>query len=622
MQKLGWLIILLLLGEVAGAKLFGQCTGNLGENIFTDGDFGRGTANIPQQDPMLAPGFIYVRNPPPNDGFYTITNSTSAWGNNNFGGSWLGFEDNSNDPLGYMMVVNASIQPGIFYEQEVTGLCENTTYQFSADTRNMLFSGGILPQVSFIITNVDGSNEQVLGAATVPTNNRWNTNAFTFETEPGQTSLKLILRNSAPGGLGNDLALDNIEFRACGPEAQVSAPFGEDVCEGGPPISLAAEVIGDQFGVNPAVQWQQSFDEGVTWTNLEGANEMTYTAEEQPAGAYYYRYLLAATEANLTNSKCQVISDVGVANVIPQLTELVDTICAGLTVRVGSNDYGASGTTTDTLVSSLGCDSFVILQLTVLPDPGLMAEFMVEDISCVDATDGSIRLLGVQNSIYPPVQFRLDSVLQVTDSIGSLAAGRYVYEVRDRYGCREVDTLVVDTPEPFVLDLGPDQTITLGEEARVTPFANYPVSAYQFSPEGLINCTVGCEVLSFVPTQTLHLRAVAQNPQGCVATDSVLIAVVPNRDVFLPSAFSPNGDGVNDVFTVFSEANRVLGVARMEVYDRWGSQVFAGSGLPINDLSVGWDGEDAPAGVYVYVVEVTFIDGFTQRFSGSVSLLP
>ena len=602
--------------------MLGQCSGNLGENIFTDGDFGRGTANIPQQDPMLAPGFIYVRTPPPNDGFYTITNSTIAWGNRNFGGTWLGFTDNSSDPLGYMMVVNASIQPGIFYEQQVTGLCENTTYQFSADTRNMLRSGGILPRVSFIITDVNGNNEQVLGEAVVPTNNRWNTNAYTFETGPTQTSIKLILRNSAPGGLGNDLALDNIEFRACGPEAQVLVPSGEDVCEGGMPIMLSAEVVGDQFGANPAIQWQQSFDAGVTWVNIDGATNTSYTADQQPAGAYYYRYLLAATTANLANDKCQVISNVKVANVVPQLTELVDTVCAGLSVQIGTSIYSTSGTTTDTLMSSLGCDSFVVLQLTVLPDPNLLAEFTVDDLSCSDTEDGSIQLIGVQNAVYPPIQYQLDSVVQVVDSVGGLPAGSYGYQITDRFGCRDTGTLVIDRPEPFVIDLGPDPIVDLGEQVRVGTIANFPVAGYQFSPEGLIECMADCDVVSFVPPQTLHLRAVAQSTEGCVASDSVLITVIQKRDVYVPSAFSPNGDGVNDVFTVFSEESRVAGVARMEVFDRWGGLVYSGSGLPINDLSVGWDGEDAPAGVYVYVVEVTFLDGFSQRFSGSVSLIP
>ncbi|MBP9872806.1 MAG: hypothetical protein KBC60_02155, partial [Haliscomenobacter sp.] len=56
------------------------CTGNLGSNIFLRGNFGSGPSNVLLPDPKLAPGYIYQPSPPPNDGYYTITNNTSNWG--------------------------------------------------------------------------------------------------------------------------------------------------------------------------------------------------------------------------------------------------------------------------------------------------------------------------------------------------------------------------------------------------------------------------------------------------------------------------------------------------------------------------------------------------------------
>ena len=64
------------------------CTGSLGANIFPDGDFGSGVPNIVQVNPNLAPGYIYQLNPPPDDGYYCITNNTTPWGS--FGASaWI-----------------------------------------------------------------------------------------------------------------------------------------------------------------------------------------------------------------------------------------------------------------------------------------------------------------------------------------------------------------------------------------------------------------------------------------------------------------------------------------------------------------------------------------------------
>jgi len=233
---------------------FGQiCGGNLGENIFESGDFGSAFSNIVLQDPQIAPGFQYTISPPPGDGFYTITNNTGQWSNLFTG--WLSIGDNSPDPNGYMMVVNASFSPGLFYEQEISGLCDNTLYEFSADVINLIESsqGFILPNISFLI---DGN--AVFTTGPVPENEQWNTYGFTFITEPGQNTITLSLRNNAPGGIGNDLALDNITFHPCGPEALILPTTIANICEDGAPITLEATIVCTQYDT-PAFQWQQSF---------------------------------------------------------------------------------------------------------------------------------------------------------------------------------------------------------------------------------------------------------------------------------------------------------------------------------------------------------------------------
>ena len=322
-------ILILIIGITH--SLYGQiCEGNLGENIFTEGDFGTGASNVLLPNPQIAPGYNYQTSPPPNDGFYTITNNTSSWGSfaNTF---WANIGDNSTDPNGYMMVVNASYDPGLFYQQEVTGLCENTQYVFSADIFNLIFPANnmILPNVSFLINGVE-----VYSTGGVPENGIWNTYGFTFATEPGQTSVTLSLANNAPGGFGNDLALDNITFRPCGPEALILPMDIANICEDGSPIDLEATILGDQYET-PQVQWQQSFDEGMTWEDIPGANDLSYTHTNLAAGFYYYRYLLANDPGNLLNSKCRVVSNVKVVHVVPKFYTIVDTLCEGLSFFFG-----------------------------------------------------------------------------------------------------------------------------------------------------------------------------------------------------------------------------------------------------------------------------------------------
>src|SRR5688500_1916919 len=132
------------------------CTGTLGHNIFTSGDFGSGSKVIYPFNPGLAPGFTYTTQVPPSNGQYILTNDMSQW-SSSFP-SWLTIGDNSADPEGYMMVVNANVSAGIFYEQIIEDVCENTLYEFSADVINLIMTGitgHSLPDVSFLIDDVE-----------------------------------------------------------------------------------------------------------------------------------------------------------------------------------------------------------------------------------------------------------------------------------------------------------------------------------------------------------------------------------------------------------------------------------------------------------------------------------
>jgi len=114
---------------------------------------------------------------------------------------------------------------------------------------------------------------------------------------------------------------------------------------------------------------------------------------------------------------------------------------------------------------------------------------------------------------------------------------------------------------------------------------------------------------------------------GCIGTDSVYVKLIedeippePNNKIFIPNAFTPDGDGVNDVFRVVAEGSRIEEL-ELRIYDRWGGMVFESSGI-----ENGWDGKkagkDCPGGVYVYkiVFEVDGVPGMQER-TGTVMLV-
>ncbi len=614
-----------LLFTASLSQLSGQdsCEGNFGENIFEAGDFGSGTANFLPFDPNIAPGYLYSTAPPPGDGFYTITNNTAIW--NDLFPTWLGIRDNSPDPNGYMMVVNASFDEGVFYEQQVDGLCENTLYEFSADVINLIQQSvldHIRPDVSFLI---DGDVRYTTGP--LPQSEEWETYGFTFTTEPGQTEVTLTLRNNAPGGIGNDLALDNIAFRPCGPEAFILPEEIENICEDGSPIPLNATIAGDQYD-DPAVKWQISYDEGQTWEDVPGGNTETIMHTELSGGFYHYRFLVANSPGNLENSKCRIISNIKIVYVQPKFFTINDTLCEGNIYPFGQEALTETGIYVDTLQSSIGCDSIVTLNLEVVPDRGITASVTGDTTSCADTNDGVITVANIENA-YFPVVIALDSLESAPGpqaTFSGLPAGSYLLEITDRLGCSLKDSASILSPLPLTVGLFGPSAVALGEPAVVRAQVNQGVDNAVWSLSVDYECQDSdCQIIQFFPLeQELVFYEVTQDG-GCAAADSLRIEVKEVRKVYVPTAFSPNDDGRNDTFRPFLGIPNVQSVVRLRIFDRWGGLVYEREDYLPQSSRDGWDGrvagEPATSGAYTYVAEVLFIDGLVKQYAGSIRLI-
>jgi len=294
------LIILFIAFDLQGQT----CNGYLGENVFTEGNFGSGIENIIVDDPQIAPGYIYDSNPPPENGYYTITNNTGVW-SGLFEG-WFSLTDNSNNPDGYMMIVNASFEPGLFYEHEVTNLCENTIYSFSADLINLVnirvSNSTIYPNVDFLIDGV-----VFYETGDVPIDEQWHNYSFTYVTGSGQTELVLSLRNNAPGGSGNDIGIDNISFKPCGPETNILPNDDFSICLN-EIFTLEAQNINSPNQLD-YIQWQLSND-GIVWEDIDSPTSNLTIELLADFQNYYYRYKVSSSSGNLSNLNCFVTSEI------------------------------------------------------------------------------------------------------------------------------------------------------------------------------------------------------------------------------------------------------------------------------------------------------------------------
>ena len=332
------------------------CSGVLGPNLLSIGDFGADTAQIVLEDPLITLGYDYQNAPPPDDGFYTITNDISNWGS--FADLfWINIGDNSLDTTGYMMVINAHYEPGNFYKETIE-VCENTTYVFSADLINLTkasIPNFILPSVDFVINGVTVSS-----MTDIPQDEAWHTSEFSYTTGPGETSLLYVIRNNAPGGFGNDLALDNIFMKTC--KGQVVITQHDNLCENGY-LQATPYNVPDNFTAH--FQWQYSTDQGMTWQGINNSNAIL-SLQNQPADAIY-RCLLAGGPNNFGLESCYATSneiDILFPTIIKETNPV---ICEDDGYAINGNIYTITGTYEDTFTSFFGCDSIVRTNLVVLP---------------------------------------------------------------------------------------------------------------------------------------------------------------------------------------------------------------------------------------------------------------
>ena len=114
------------------------------------------------------------------------------------------------------------------------------------------------------------------------------------------------------------------------------------------------------------------------------------------------------------------------------------------------------------------------------------------------------------------------------------------------------------------------------------------------------------------------------NNFGCISTDTIRFKTFcPNTEVFIPNAFTPDGDGINDVLYVQSRGIKL--VKSLRIYNRWGEMVFEKNNFNPNDISAGWNGRIrgnlANPDVYVYICEVVCEKGAVQLLKGNVAII-
>lgn len=214
-----------------------------------------------------------------------------------------------------------------------------------------------------------------------------------------------------------------------------------------------------------------------------------------------------------------------------------------------------------------------------------------------------------------------------------LAPGQYNLEITNAAGCQKDTSLIILPVQSLRLWLIQDSfSIYLGETIQLEGIVNQPQVSFRWEPSTYLGTPFEAATLSS-PQRSMTYVLTATDARGCEQTDTaiVLVQLDTSADIFIPNAFSPNQDGVNDIFYIRTANKSVERIESMQIFDKYNELIFDLLQLahPVdarpNNPVYGWDGtfrgEKAEAGSYRYSSSVRFLNGELRSYTGTIQLI-
>ncbi len=580
-------LILLLSGNFGYAQL-SFCSGNSGDPIYFD-DFGSGTTNGPAL-PSGTTSYTYA-NSEPEDGFYTISSNTNWFG-------WHNTQDHTpGDTNGRSLIVNADFTAGEFYRTTISGLCDNTTYEFSSWLLNLLPPGGFcgtgIPiNVKFQIwDNTDtvllasGDTGDIQGTTTPV----WEEYGLVFTTTAGQSSIILKMLNNGVGGCGNDLAIDDIVFKTCGDFISIadsSSNSSVSLCTYDLPYNTLLEATPD-FSVYDThfYQWQQSND-GINWFDISGETNQTLQINNLTTTTHY-RVKMAETQANLLNESCNTISEEFEIIVFPEVSPPTSDGDVNLNCSTGVLSVTVpDGIQVDWY--NAPTDGQLLESNSLNFSPNILGVYYAEAIdsnsNCSSTTRTAVALLfGEEIPVIEDEYLTFcegESIIleaglmdmdylwntgETTSQITVSTPGIYTVEVTNSSNCSAIKTIeLLQIDEPVIEAINSNGYLI---EVHVSSNGNYLFSldGTNFQLSNIFEIEGG--------NYTVFVKA--EGDCGIVSENYIHFVI--------PKFFTPNNDGQNDTFNLkgiesFSESE-------VYIFDRYGKLIKSALNQPFS-----WDG--------------------------------
>lgn len=385
-------------------------------------------------------------------------------------------------------------------------------------------------------------------------------------------------------------------------------------------------------GLLPGEVYTIRFNDGSIADSIIGSSSPTGLFEI--TGCAPTTYFNISAEHNDCRSE-NIVAIVGdpVSPTVPMITANEDTICPGQTVVLTATgcsgivtwDDGSQGTTltvspgaTNSFKATCtenSCISAYSIPVTVTVEDSDIAAIEGDKNYCVD---GQILLNAVGDAI--TYQWILpDGTSEFIQNFekGNISlndSGFYVLSTMDLLGCSDRDSIEISVNLAPVISIAPADTLCAGIQYMLSPGEGYP--SYLWHD--------GSTLSSFPAFDEGGYWVQVTDTNGCAVTSSVWLTYCP-QDVYIPNAFSPDRNGINEFFVPVTGGNVLLDYY-MIIYNRWGQKVFESY-----DYHTGWNGtlngNDSPSGLYTYLIMYKISDpksqvtGELQKIRGTVTLL-
>jgi gliding motility-associated-like protein len=269
----------------------------------------------------------------------------------------------------------------------------------------------------------------------------------------------------------------------------------------------------------------------------------------------------------------------------------------------------ASGTYTVTITDLNKCT--LVKTVIVVSSNALMASITNTPAGCT-VNNGTATATTVSGTA--PFTFLWNNG-QTTPTATGLATGTYTVTITDANGCIASASIIIPvTPNPTAAALATPGTIILGHQTQLIASGG---GTYSWSPPTGLSCT-NCSNPIATPAATTEYCVMVTDTNGCTDSTCLIIQVeIPCDELFVPSAFSPNNDGHNELVCLRGNCIQTF---YFTIYNRWGEKVFETS-----DQKMCWDGtykgKLENTAVFVYTLDVLLISGEKISRKGTISLI-